>query len=294
MYQKKFAVALKSARGRVLREFDGDKVYVPFGSEYSVFLKNMHNRRAVAQISIDGVDVGDGMTFVVPAYGQLEVERFVKNGNLHEGNRFKFIEQTAAVANHRGVDVEDGLVRVTFQLEKERPRIQPYYGGYYNDLLGGVDHTYRSRSGGYRSRSGGLKGASVGDNTRSFTANASTHDSFSVNHVSDASFDASASLDASLETASDAEVYTSAGVANEVGVTAPGSVSGQEFTLSDNFPLEAEKIVFVLQILGETADNRHVREPVTVKTRPRCSQCGTFNHHTAKFCKECGAGLQIV
>lgn len=287
MYQKKFAVALKSANGRVLREFDKDKVYVPFGSEYSVFLKNMHNRRAVAQISIDGVDVGGGMTFVVPAYGQLEVERFVKNGNLHEGNRFKFIEQTAAVANHRGVDVEDGLVRVTFQLEKEQPRLKLYRDYYYNDIWGGaVDHTYRSRS-------GGLKGSSIGDNTRSFTSNTigSTHDSFSV---SNASADASVYNVSQDGLLGDMEIGSVTTTANEVGVTAPGSVSGQEFTLADNFPLEAEKIVFVLQILGETEDNRHVREPVTVKAKPRCSQCGTFNRYNAKFCSECGAGLQIV
>lgn len=261
MYENKFAVALKTASGKVLREFDRDKVYLPFGAEYSVFLKNMHDRRAVAQVTIDGQDVGDGMTFVIPAYGDMNIERFIKNGNLNEGNRFKFIEQTAAVAAHRGTDIEDGLVRVTFQLEKRNPIYRSYYDS-------GFDPFYQY---------GGTIKPRSADRTRLFTSSNTT-------------------VNASLRNSAEGFVYDTYSVvntANEAGVTAPGSYSDQHFRVSDNFPLESEKTVIVLQILGETEDNRHVREPVTVKHKPKCVSCGHVNRFGAKFCTECGTALQV-
>ncbi len=269
MYNRKFAVALKSA-GQVLREVNGEQVYLPFGAEYSVFCKNMHNRRAIASIKIDGKDIGDGLTFVVPAHGQLEIERFVKNGNLEEGNRFKFIERTAKVAAHRGTDIADGLVEVTFQLEREKPKfpIRPTIrrGRRSTDYYGGNDMQFTS------------KGIGGGDLERSFSSQP-VHDAF-----------ASTDLDGLLGTSKG----ISTPVANETGVTAPGAHSDQQFTMSEHFDVEAEKITFVLQILGETADNRHIREPVTVRTRTVCSQCGTRSIPGTKFCPECGASLQIV
>ncbi len=269
MYNRKFAVALKSA-GQVLREVNGEQVYLPFGAEYSVFCKNMHDRRAIVSIKIDGQDIGDGLTFVVPAYGQLEIERFVKNGNLNEGNRFKFIERTAKVAAHRGTDISDGLVEVTFQLERPKPKIniRPTLrrGRRSTDYYSGDNIRFASKS------------MSGGDLERSFSHQA-VHDAF-----------ASADLDGLLGTSKG----ISTPVANETGVTAPGALSDQQFTMSEQFDVEPEKITFVLQILGETEDNRHIREPVTVRTRTICSQCGTRSLPGTKFCPECGASLQIV
>ncbi len=261
MYSKRFAVALKSANGRVLREFNKDKVYLPFGEEYSILLKNMHNRRAVAQISIDGQDIGDGMTFVVPANDSVTIERFVENGNLHAGNRFKFIERTGRIETHRGIDVEDGLVRVTFQLEQEvvRPVV------YRDDILRSVNRNQYGRLGSPK-----LFG--------------STDLSFTSNSVAD--------MDSVTYSVADVSCSTSA--QNEVGITGHGSISEQSFNLSDNFPLEAEKTIFVFQLFGETETNRQIREPVTVKTKCRCRMCGTLNRYDAKFCAECGNSLQIV
>ena len=95
MYNNKLAMAVK-VNGKVLREFkEGDnfKSYIPFGSEYSIYIKNMNSVRALVSISIDGEDVADGDQYVVNANSTLEIERFMRNGNLNEGNRFKFIER---------------------------------------------------------------------------------------------------------------------------------------------------------------------------------------------------------
>ncbi len=117
MYESKLAAAIK-VKGKVLREFK-DTVYVPFGSEYSILLKNLHTTRAVVNVFIDGNDMVPG-GIVLNAGQEVDLERSVKNGNLNEGNKFKFIERTGSVEQHRGTKLEDGLVRVEFQFE------QPY------------------------------------------------------------------------------------------------------------------------------------------------------------------------
>ena len=95
MYQNKLAVAIKSS-GKVLREFE-DNVYLPFSTEYSIFIKNKNSVRASVKIEIDGVDVTQGVSLVVNPNDEIELERFIKNGNLNSGNRFKFIERTSAI-----------------------------------------------------------------------------------------------------------------------------------------------------------------------------------------------------
>ena len=117
MYQSKMVVAIKSA-GKILRE-SGDTCYLPFGCEYSLLIKNLNIVRAKVKISIDGEDVTDGVSLVVNANSSIDLERFICNGNTEQGNRFKFIERTAAVEEHRGVQAEDGLVRVEFEFERQ-------------------------------------------------------------------------------------------------------------------------------------------------------------------------------
>ena len=116
MYESKLAAAIK-VNGKVLREFK-DTVYIPFASEYSILLKNLNTTRAVVNVFIDGEDVVPGGLVIDPGR-EIDLERWVKNGNLSEGNRFKFIERTGAVEQYRGVKLEDGLVRLEFQFEQQ-------------------------------------------------------------------------------------------------------------------------------------------------------------------------------
>jgi hypothetical protein len=135
MYNQKFVATLKS-NGKVLRE-QGDTVYLPFGSEYSVLLKNLNTVRAQVKIEIDGQDVLNGSRLVVNPNSDLELERFLKD-NLR-GNRFKFIERTSSIEDHRGVGASDGIVRIEFQYEKVYapsplyPNTTPWGGVYYQD-----------------------------------------------------------------------------------------------------------------------------------------------------------------
>jgi hypothetical protein len=119
MYNQKLVASVK-ANGKVLREFK-DTVYIPFGSEYSFLLKNLNVTRAVVNVFIDGENVVPGGLVIDPGR-TVDLERWIKNGNLSEGNKFKFIERTSAIeAGPRGIKLEDGLVRVEYQFEIPRP-----------------------------------------------------------------------------------------------------------------------------------------------------------------------------
>ena len=86
---------------------------------------------------------------------------------------------------------------------------------------------------------------------------------------------------------------TAQAAVNDVGITVAGSKSDQKFSTATWFPTETGKHTIVLKIRGETADNARVTAPVTVKTKPKCTTCGTVNKATSKFCSNCGTALQI-
>jgi len=255
MYNNKLAVALKSA-GKVLREF-GETVYVPFGSEYSVLIKNLNSVRALIKIEIDGEDIGDGTKFIIEPNRDVELERYLKNYNLTSGNRFKFIERTNAIEQHRGVGVEDGLIRIEFNFEKVLSPFPSQYDG-YNNMRGIVQNhniPYASNN--------------IGSN---------------VNYSADITTTGNITNDASHTLS----------LTNDAGLTVPGSVSDQEFTDGVWFATEAKTHVIVLQMLGQTEDNQQVIKPVTVKAKSKCTTCGRTNKATSKFCTDCGTSLTIV
>ncbi len=255
MYANKFVAAIKVG-GKVLREH-GDTVYLPFGSEYSILLKNLSTTRAQVKITIDRTDVLNGDSLVVNP-GDLELERFLKE--MDRGNRFKFIERTKAVEDHKGVGAEDGLVRIEYQFEKVIP---------YVSRLGGVCGS----------------GMSVMDKMKS------------ERRISKGLFDSpvygSNSLLSSSSYVASASAASLPAPVNETGITAPGSISSQKFQSVSSFPLEDQKHVLILRLLGEVP-GKLVQEVVTVRHKPTCVSCGKVNKATAKFCSECGTGLEVV
>ena len=252
MYANKLAVAIK-VNNRVLRE-QNDTVYIPFGSEYSLLIKNLNSKRAIVKLSIDGNDMlSDGL--VINAGESVDLERSIVNGNLTEGNRFKFIERTEGVEKHRGIQLEDGLVRVEFQFEKT-----PVY--YTNQWYG----------------SGALRSMQISASAATYNASLSGTAGVGMNSVHTGA------------TCSDFAEQSF----NDTGITVPGSVSNQKFSTVSSFPLEDEKHVMILKLLGETPDNKIVTKPVTVHAKPKCTSCGHQNKATANFCVKCGTGLRIV
>lgn len=260
MYNQKFAAAIK-VNGKVLREFK-DQVYVPFASEYSILLKNLNTRRAIVNVYIDGENQTP-RGLVIDAGREATLERSIKNNNLNEGNKFKFIERTGAVEKHRGVGIEDGIVRIEFEFEREQPQWfsnsstrwnlednTPYYGITCNNTYQGP---LRGRGTSGTIASASLNNVTIGSTTTNISAQA----------------------------------Y------NDAGITVAGSKSDQKFSTVSGVYGDGTKHNIVLKLLGETPDNVPVIREVTVKTKPKCTTCGRQNKHTAKFCTECGTALEV-
>lgn len=123
MYNNKFIVAVKH-KSRIMREID-DIVYLPFGSDYSILLKNQNITKAVADIKIDGIDALDGNSIIVEPNSMLDLEGFMSCNTVT--NKFRFIEKTKKIYDYRGSRIDDGTIRVEFRFE--RINIEPIFYG---------------------------------------------------------------------------------------------------------------------------------------------------------------------
>ncbi len=272
MYNQKLVASIK-VKGKILREFK-DTVYCPFGAEYTILLKNLNTVRAVVNVFVDGENAVPGGLVIDPGR-TVDLERWIKNGNLSEGNRFKFIERTDAIEEGpRGIKEEDGLIRVEYQFEIPRPIIN------VNNIVGSFPH-YPP---GVRSFNvnGTLRSVdySAGENTRAMasTAISDTLKSMNISPTSADVHDGMATMDSFV---------------NDVGITVPGSKSTQSFQTTTVGALDPTIHNIVLRIVGDLGHNKPVEQPVTVKHKPKCVTCGKQNKHDAKFCTECGTALEI-
>jgi hypothetical protein len=270
MYHQMLVASLK-ANGKILREFK-DTVYIPFGSEYSIVLKNLNTVRAIVNITLDGTDVCPG-GLVLTAGQTIDLERWIKNGNLSEGNRFKFIERTAQIEAHKGIGLEDGIINITYQFEHPPVQFVPQWQtGLRQDGLFGkmMNSTTFGNNGPQYSK--GISGSMGSLRSMNISASGATTTNASLNNV----------------TAQAQNVSY-----NDAGITVAGSKSEQKFAQASWFPVLPEKHSIVLKLLGETLDNKPVLQPVNVKMKPKCTTCGKMNKANAKFCTECGTALEI-
>ena len=280
MYRNKFVGCVRVG-GQILREF-GDSVRVPFGSEYELYFRNLENRKVKVSVSIDGTDVLEGRSLIIDPNSTAELTRFIKNGNLTSGNRFKFIEKTGKIQAHRGNKIEDGLIRIEFEYEMEFPKYEPpvritlprdpwpkrpyapvdpynppitYTAGADDDRLMGVAGTLR----GFQAK---CMSGSVG------SANAAAASSYAT--------------------------LNSAASVNDSGITVAGSQSNQEFNTVFGFVGCGTKEVMVIRLIGDIGQEESVpvTTPITVRTKIRCETCGELNLATNNFCTDCGTSLR--
>ncbi len=292
VYSDRVVAALK-VNGRVLRE-DHGIVTLPFGSEYSIFLRNLNSVRVQVAVSVDGQAATGGMRLIIAPNSFLDLERFMVNGNLHAGNRFKFVERTKQVERHRGVGAEDGLIRVeawteevpTFQGLVQPQQFQhhhhhhynrPFYGGFYNTS------NVQVKSGSRSLMRGETMARSLGNVGSASASGGVTHD---WNETS-AHVNAQNTM-GNVQSSN----YVSQNM-GETGITVPGSESHQQFHLMPDFPLKAQSLVLVLQLRGELAGKR-VGKAVTVKTKTTCPTCGKKNKPGVKFCADCGTATVVI
>ena len=277
MYQNKIVACLK-VNGKVLRE-DKEFVSLPFGSEYSILIKNLNSVRVQVKVDIDGSDA-TGWIIINPN-SEVELERFVKN--LDKGNRFKFIERTTEVENHRGVKSDDGIVRVEYAFEKLKPVVNETHTYHYDHY----DPYYprRRRWNDYWPYSGpcwrgNTVQGSLGNVQRSLGLN--------ENSLGQASGQVSYTSSSGAVNCSNVQTQSS----NDVGITVPGSESTQKFVTVAGFETQQSEVL-IIRLRGVVAEKK-VDTPVTVNDKKTCQSCGKKSEYKAEFCSACGTALNVI
>lgn len=300
MYKSNFVVAVR-VNGKILRE-NQELVTLPFGAEYEILLKNLNSRRAMVKVSVDGQDATDGTLIILQPNASVTLERFIKNGNLLRGNRFKFIDRSAGIEAHRGIKEDDGLIRAEFWAEKEvidRPIIREHY---YDDWYP-IPRPYYPPSPWPRPWRRGH-----GWPCQGAMCNSGPKPSYSKRNRT---MGPGAASGPKLDRMSSTPMRSSGGISgqsiggfqgvmdmncssfNDAGITVPGSESNQQFHSASGFPLESNSHVIILQLRGEVGGVA-VKVPVTVDRKPECVTCGKVNKATSKFCSECGTALTSI
>jgi len=281
VYSNKFVVSLKSD-GKVLREQNGS-IELPFGNEYSIFLKNLESRTAVVSISIDGEDVLDRNKLVIHPNSDLELKGFMK-GNIAK-NRFRFIKRTKNIEENRGIHIDDGLIRVKFQFEKMKPVTQDVVYNYRpnyrpNWWWNSWSYPYYPYQQSQWSDNISYGISDQGNNNISGTMS----DCVGCGTAVDCSVTASYSAQPkSVPTADFGE---------EQGITTKGTLTNQQFSSVSTNELEEQSHVIVLKLIGYTKDGDIIKKPVYTREKIKCPICGGPNRSSNRFCYECGTFLQ--
>lgn len=255
MYKNNFVAVIKN-KGKIMRERNG-VVYLPFGSSYSILLKNKDARRANVEIEVDGEDVLNGHSLILNGNETHEVKGFMRN--MSKTNRFKFIKKTKEIQNYRGDRIDDGLVRVTYRFEK--PVYDPFPIKPLKKWVDWPDGRPRRRSSDFHyfddSSTGGWSGAR-GTSTF-YSSNLSSTTKCSVP------------------------------LADE-GITVKGEKITQNYQYGSIGTLGSPTTI-VLQLRGTTSKKKKIKKAVTTKTKLRCETCGRRNRSTNRHCYNCGTYL---
>lgn len=291
MYSNKLVCSVKVGR-KILREKVKDNestVFIPFGSEYSLMLKNLGGRNAVVNIEIDGKKVCEN-GFYIRAGQTTDIERFVES--LVEGRRFKFIEKTEEISDFRGDKIDDGIIRVTWQFEKPAPEVQEIRYNYKHDhyrtqhiwgCMCPFCHPENIWYGPGRSPLNNI--AYTASNTGSAVGGGGTQSScFNANVVG-------SNVNGVYGSQGPSGPRGHVGPVSSPGITVEGSQSFQQFGTAHASALETNVHSMVILLKGVTAEHAYVKAPITVEYKKQCSSCGR-RWKNMEFCPKCGTALK--
>jgi len=291
-YKNRFAAVVK-VRGCVVAEDSGGVFRIPFGSAYSIYMKNLHSQRALVTVSIDGEDVLDGNSIVIDAHSTHELGGYMRG--QAESFDFKFQEKTAEISEQRGDRVDDGLIRIEFAFEEgailkydgpiHRPRPKPdniVHRHHHETITTPGGHTFElhnelvSRTDGYNE---GLKYRSM-HSTRSESSSSRESNAASFSQYSgeeNCSGHTSYSFGPSVSV-------------NDQGISVPGADRHVQYRYTD-IGYVGPSDVLVLVLRGKTQSGGNVHKPTVTRSIKYCRSCGKSNSYLAQFCMICGANL---
>jgi hypothetical protein len=293
VYFQKLVACIKVG-GQVLRDTD-NTVSIPFGSEYSILLKNLNSKRIQVKILVDGQDATEGTWLIIGPNQSLELERYIRNGNLQSGNRFKFIPRTKQIEKHRGLKADDGLVRIEYRTEKVATTqdvhiTRTHYHDYY-DYYWPWNRPYYPRPWGYPWDPIWCGSFGFGQSTSGFVGSS---DNVSYSATS-GNIGAMQNGNTNMMAFNSADASSQSGGDNvdDSGITVPGSESNQQFCHASDFACHEQTEVIVIKLRGAVG-GEPVAKAVTVKTRSTCQTCGKKSKGDKKFCAQCGTALSLI
>lgn len=258
MYRNNFICVIKH-KGKVLREVN-DEVTLPFGSQYSILLKNKDSRRALVDIEVDGENVLSGNSLIVDGHTSQEIKGFMRN--MYVTNRFKFIRKTKEISAFRGDRFEDGVVSVSYRFERLRHAPIKILRDY--SIYGVQDSCIKTGQ--------------------------PTVSPYDVKYA--ACFTGMGNNEY-ITKSSDSVPYVQDNYAEEEGITVRGSKTTQKYQYGDIDNLELTSYFITLKLKGMTKHGKRVvKKPLTTKTRLQCTTCGRRNKSSSKFCPNCGTYLE--
>lgn len=252
MYKNNFVAVVKSS-GSILRE-TGNTVYLEYGSEYSILLKNKDSRKALVSIEVDGEDVLNGHGLIVSANTTQEVKGFMRD--MSETNRFKFINKTKQIQSHRGDRLDDGLIRITYRFQ------EPTRFGNNLSIQKRLPDWW--------------------DNSKIWAEPMKYNNSTDVYYGS--TINSSSNITANF-------CLMSAPQSDE-GITVKGEKIKENYEYGHIGTLDSVENVIIIQLKGITSAGRRVNKTVTVKTKIKCSTCGSTNRSNNNFCWKCGTYIK--
>jgi hypothetical protein len=278
-YQSRF-IAVVQVNNQTLREKDG-VVYIPFGTEYSILMKNLSSRRALVSVSIDGRDVLGGHRLIVDANAERLLERFVEN--LDSGRRFKFVHKSKEVVKARGDKIDDGFIRIEFAFEKTLPKVEKVERHVYHE------HHYDY----WWPRDIPL--VPYWPEPRwTWTCTSTPVQTQCLNEAKiGSSIGQQSSEVVSCNFMCTGEVPTSAPAAEE-GITVRGSESEQKFMQALSFECDTPEEPIIIRICGVVGGSVKVEKPITTKSKLVCPECKKSHKSHANFCSRCGSALSLT
>ena len=281
-YNNQFVVEVK-ADGQILRVRDG-AVYLPFGCEYSILLKNLNSRKASVKVSIDSEDVLDGNSLILNPLVTHELQGFFRNTTVK--NRFRFIQKTKEIQKHRGDKVGDGMVRVEFAFEKPRPEpiikkiIHEVEEHHYHH------HTYWPKRFTWYDGDGWNYISNDNDTVKY----GSSGDPVQAYNISSGGDNMRGVVEDSLGVQASFTMDNAPNV--DEGITVKGNEVNEQYMYGMVGSLEESSVIVIVLKGIQQGPGVVVQDPITVKTKLVCSSCGKTSKSSFKFCPDCGTFLE--
>ena len=298
-YKDNFVVEVK-ADGQILRVKDGS-VYLPFGCEYTILLKNLNSKKASVKVSIDNEDVLDGSSLILNPLETHELQGFLRGTTAK--NRFRFIQKTKEIQEHRGDKVGDGLVRVEFAFEKPRPQtvvkkiieeVEHHHHDYFHHHHHHDHPDYWPRKitwydgSGWDYKTSNAVQADGDQPISTYNMSVGSSGDKSSEQLRGFSIDEVVCDSLGVETSFTTQ---NTPVADE-GITVKGNEIHDQYMYGMIGNLEDSSVI-VISLKGmQRSSGVVVNDPVTVQTKLECSTCGLKSKSSFKFCPNCGTFLE--